>query len=158
MKRTFSFLIMMICVAALSIGYFLEYVQHLVPCLLCVAQRGVLAIIAGIAGLLWIYPFQKKTYWAGNILILLSTVIGVYFAGKQLYLESLPVELRPACTIPFETLIASHEWSQAFMQLLQGTSDCGARQWALLGLSLPFWSGLIFVVIAITVVINLRTK
>jgi disulfide bond formation protein DsbB len=156
-RRPVPFAIMMICMAALSAGYFLEYVEHLKPCLLCVAQRGALYVIGLTATVLWLRPFQRIGRILGQCLILLASSAGIFFAGKQLYLESLPPELRPACTIPFEMLIQSHEWIDAFMQLMSGTSDCGVRQWEFLNMSLPFWSGLIFVVIAgITLITLLR--
>ncbi len=153
LKRPLPFVIMLICLGSLCFGYYLQYVEHLQPCLLCIAQRIALYVIGISAALLWLYPFQTFGRWLGNGLILLSASAGIFFAGKQLYLESLPPELRPACTIPFEMLIQNHEWGDAFMQLMSGTSDCGVRQWAFLNMSLPFWSGLVFVVVIVLFVV-----
>ncbi|MFI4956039.1 MAG: disulfide bond formation protein B [Gammaproteobacteria bacterium] len=146
--------IILICVAALSAGYYLEFVEHLIPCLLCVAQRVALYAIALFAGLLWLFPRHK---WVRMLLrtgMLISASAGVFFAGKQLYLESLPVDQRPACTVPFDMLIRSHEWGNALLQLLNGTSDCGTRQWVFLNMSLPFWSGCIFVVLILLILMS----
>jgi disulfide bond formation protein DsbB len=147
--------IILICVAALSAGYYLEFVEHLIPCLLCVAQRVALYLIAIFAGLLWMFPRHKLVRGLFRGGMLLSAAAGLYFAGKQLYLESLPADQRPACTVPFDMLLKSHEWGNALLQLLNGTSDCGEKQWVFLNMSLPFWSGCIFVLL---IILSLRAK
>lgn len=143
--------IMIICISALCAGYYLEFVEHLQPCLLCVAQRVAFFLTAVLAGLYCWLERNKCMRIMLRIGMLLTTAAGLFFAGKQVYLESLPIELRPSCSIPFESLVRDQKWLDAFLQLIQGTSDCGTVQWMFLNMSLAFWSGCIFLVLMVLV-------
>ena len=147
--------VVLICVASLSAGYYLQFVEHLIPCLLCIAQRFAFMGVIVFSGLFCLLSRHKIARGIGYVGMLISCGFGLMFAGKQLYLESLPIELRPACTIPFQNLIQQHDWNAAAMMLMHGTSDCGTRQWVFLNMSLPFWSGCLFALIVVMILANL---
>jgi disulfide bond formation protein DsbB len=133
--------IMLILIAVL---YFQNYLE-LEPCYLCITQRIFIMSIAAICALAALHnPAQsgQKRYAA------LSTglaLIGSYFSGKQLWLQSLPEDKVPACGIPVDYLFDVFSLSEAISHLLRGDGNCAEIQWQLMGLSMPGWVLLAFV-------------
>ena len=71
------------------------------------------------------------------------------FSGKQLWLQSLPEDQVPACGPPADYLFEVLDFSEALSMLLQGDGNCAEVQWTLLGISIPGWTLLGFVVLVI---------
>ena len=133
--------IMLILIAVL---YFQNHLG-LEPCYLCITQRVFVIAIAIVCTLAALHnPGQtgQKRYAA------LSTglaLIGSYFSGKQLWLQSLPEDKVPACGIPVDYLFDVFSLSEAISHLLRGDGNCAEVQWQFLGLSMPGWVLLAFV-------------
>lgn len=139
--------ILLICVASLCVGFYLEYVEHLLPCVLCIMQRVAYAAVAVFAGLYCVLQRHRLARILLRITAFLSASAGLYFAGKQVYIESLPPELRPSCSIPLHSLIEHQQWLDALWLALQGTSDCGTKSMIFLDMSLAWWSGCLFLLL-----------
>ena len=79
-------------VCLLGFGYYLQYVEGLEPCPLCITQRFFL-FTSGCLGLIaWLHnpsALGTKLYSATGSLL---AVAGAGFASRQLYLQSLPAE------------------------------------------------------------------
>lgn len=133
--------ILLILVAVL---YFQNHLG-LEPCYLCITQRVFIMAIAAVCALAALHnPTQRgQKLYAG-----LSTglaLVGGYFSGKQLWLQSLPEDKVPACGIPVDYLFDVFSLSEAISHLLRGDGNCAEVQWQLLGLSMPGWVLLAFI-------------
>jgi disulfide bond formation protein DsbB len=128
----------------LAVLYFQNHLG-LEPCYLCITQRVFIMSIAVVCALAALHnPTQSgQKLYAG-----LSTslaLVGSYFSGKQLWLQSLPEDKVPACGIPVDYLFDVFSLSEAISHLLRGDGNCAEIQWQLLGLSMPGWVLLAFV-------------
>ena len=133
--------ILLILVAVL---YFQNHLG-LEPCYLCITQRVFIMSIAAVCALA---ALHNPTYSGQKIYAGLSTIlalVGSYFSGKQLWLQSLPEDKVPACGIPVDYLFDVFSLSEAISHLLRGDGNCAEVQWQLLGLSMPGWVLLAFI-------------
>jgi disulfide bond formation protein DsbB len=133
--------ILLILVAIL---YFQNHLG-LEPCYLCITQRVFIMSIAVVCALAALHnPTQRgQKLYAGLSTVL--ALVGSYFSGKQLWLQSLPEDKVPACGIPVDYLFDVFSLSEAISHLLRGDGNCAEVQWQLFGLSMPGWVLLAFI-------------
>ena len=126
----------------LSMFFMAFYIQHahnLTPCPLCMVQRfcGLLFAIACLIGL---YTRSIKV----NSAQLLFSFAGLFFALRQLWLQSLPMDQVPACLPGFDVLLRYFPWRDVFLALFWGSGECAEVSFLFLGLSIPAWSAFCF--------------
>lgn len=146
-RQTFL-LIFLGCVAALLVALYLEHFKDMYPCALCMTQRifmeavGLLALIACIHN-----PAQRGR----RIYALLGVVLaiaGAYFSSRQLWLQSLPEDLVPACGPSLSYMFEVFPFMEAFQLLLQGDGNC-AKIDKLFGVNLVIWTLIAFIGLAL---------
>ena len=128
----------------MSFAFFLQYGLELEPCPLCMAQRVVFVIMATIFLVAFFHGPEKV---GGMIYSGLATLVssgGLYLAGRQLWLQSLPEDEVPACGPSLEYMLEAFPMSEVITMMLQGTGDCAEVQWTFLGLSIPGWTAVAF--------------
>ena len=91
-------------------------------------------------------------------IILLANLGGAGLAGRQLWLQSLPEDQVPACGPDLDYMLEVFPWQEIITTMLRGTGDCAEVQWTFLGLSIPGWSMLWFVVLAVMALIVLLRR
>lgn len=142
-------------VGLLALAYF-YFKQHLglELCPLCMLQCAALVAIASICIMVWLH--QPGKIWAkiySSVVIFIS-LIGLGLAGRQVWLQNLPVEKVSECD--FNPIV---QWMESnsdfsFIDMLltsfRGAGDCVKVDWAFLGLSAPVWMMIIFLVSALT--------
>lgn len=124
----------------LGVGYFLEYVVGLTPCALCIIQRGFFLGV-GITALLGSWHNRFFERYASLMFVL--SLLGGAVAVRNVYIQLIPQGLGTQC-IP---------WLESFTDMItvlfQATGDCSERNWTLMGLSIPEWSLLSFVILTL---------
>lgn len=127
---------------ALGFGYYLQYGLGLNPCILCVIQRICMMLVGGL--LLAATVHYKNTIWSKRYLIsgLVVLVVGLFAVGRQLYLQSLPVDESALCLPGMSFFWKTGAYYKAFKSLFMGSAECGKVDWSFLGVSLAGWSGL----------------
>ena len=104
-------------------------------------QRICVFILLGIMGLT-LGTLQKARLV--SLLQVLVASAGLFFALRQLWLQSLPPGAAPACMPGLNILIHYFPWQDVARALLWGTGDCAETTWVLLGLSMAGWAALYF--------------
>lgn len=134
-----------ITASVLLASFYLQYFLGLNPCPLCIMQRVCLFILLGLLGL-----SLKLLNKARIICVLQISIasIGLYFALRQLWLQSLPAGSAPACMPGMDVLLRFFPWQTVAHAFLWGSADCAEIKWTLLGISIPGWAGLYFFLIA----------
>jgi protein dithiol:quinone oxidoreductase len=143
-QKTFG-LISLICISALSFAYILQYGFGQHPCDLCLLQRFALY---GVGFFALIAFFHRPQGWGVSLygtLCLLFSLGGLAAAGRQVYLQSLPEELKPSCGPGLIFRMNHSPWLDALAQAMHGTGDCAQIGWTFLGQSLAVWTGVLFV-------------
>lgn len=134
----------------MGFALYLEHVQGLNPCPLCVFQR-VGLIILGLFSLLGMLHqpksvVMKRTYTALGLLgVLWSTAV----AARHVWLQNLPPDQVPSCGPGLDYLIDALPLKSVLQQVLSGSGECAVIDWTFLGQSLPVWSLIFFVVLSL---------
>jgi len=149
-SRSVFFMIFLLCAGLLGVAFYMEHVMGLEPCPLCWLQRfGFMA--AGLVSLL------GALHGPGNIgtrvyafLMVVGSGAGLAVAGRQLWLQSLPADQVPACGPSVDYMLDVLPWKEVLTTALRGTGDCAEVTWRFLGLSIPGWTAVFFVLVIIT--------
>jgi disulfide bond formation protein DsbB len=144
MIRTRSLLnaIAFACVALVAVALYLQHVNGLLPCPLCVIQRYLFLVIALCCA---IGAFANKPK-AGAALGLVGALGGLGVVGKHLWVLAHP---GLSCGIdPMETVLNKIPSATMLPWLFHADGLCEDARDTLLGLSIPQWSALWFVLLA----------
>jgi len=124
----------------LGYGYYLQYVEYLDPCPLCITQRLFYMLIGAvsiIALLCFKFPGVQR-FLAG--LFALSAVGGIITAGRQVWLQHLPKDQVPECGLGLQYWLENEPFLQPLTLLFKGDGNCAEVQWTFLGFSIGEWS------------------
>ena len=126
-------------VGLMAYALFLQYVQGLEPCPLCIFQR-VAVIALGLvflaAGLHAPAGATARVYAALGVL---AAGGGVVVAGRHAYLQQLPADEVPACGPGLDYMLDVFPLTEALTLVFQGSGECANVDWSFLGLSMPAW-------------------
>jgi disulfide bond formation protein DsbB len=135
------------CAGAMAFALYLEHGLGLEPCPLCVLQR-VAMIAAGVVFL--IAALHGPRAWGRHVYALLTALCaaaGAAIAGRHVWLQSLPADQVPTCGPPLDHLLKIMPWREALTFVLTGEGSCAAVVGAWLGISLPGWTLIGFVLL-----------
>jgi len=137
------------CAGLIAAAYYLQLVKGVEPCPLCIMQR-VAVFATGIAFLAAAlhHPGRIGARIYGGLISVLS-LIGSVVAGRHVWLQYMPAEKRPACGPGLEYLFGTFGPLEAVARIFRGSGECGAVDWTLLGLSVPHWTLLAFIVFTV---------
>ncbi|WP_299939735.1 disulfide bond formation protein B [uncultured Microbulbifer sp.] len=137
-------LVFLFVVFLLGFAFYLEYAHGLEPCKLCITQR---VMLLGV-GLVSLIAFLHNPDTIGRrvygLLVSIWALGGLYFAGRQLWLQSLPEDQVPACGPGISYMLEAFPVADVLGALLTGDGNCAEVLWTMMGLSIPGWSALGF--------------
>lgn len=136
----------------------LEKLLYLNPCHLCMMQRLAFLLI-GLAFLLDAAFFPQSVWgsWLMKFLKYASIFFGIGLAARHLYIQSLPLEKAPKCGLDFWATLEHKGYLEGLWQSMQGTGSCAAKD-TFLGLTIPTWSMMGFLVLLVIAVICENNK
>lgn len=143
--RNVQSLLLFVTILVLTVGLYFEYAKGMQPCPLCLMQR-LCTFLFGLFCLMGLCLGALKRAKSVAVAQLFFSASGIYFAGRQIWLQSLPVDKAPACMPSLDMLIQYFSKTQVLTALFWGTGDCADVTWRWLGLSMPAWSALYFIV------------
>lgn len=136
------------CAALIGFALYTQFHGGLLPCPLCVFQRvafvalGVVFLIGGLHA-----PHGVTGRRLYGALALLAAGIGAGIAANHVRLQHLPPDQVPACGPGLDYMLDSMPISGVIRQVLTGSGECANVDWSLLGLAMPAWSLLWFVLL-----------
>ncbi|WP_024303142.1 disulfide bond formation protein B [Pseudogulbenkiania sp. MAI-1] len=143
-RRNLFFLIALACAAAIGFALYAQHVLGLEPCPLCIFQRvGVMAV--GSIALLAAIHNPGRTggrLWAG--LGIVAALAGGGVAARHVWLQHLPPDQVPACGPGLDYMLETMPMSNVLSKVLKGSGECASIDWTFLGMSMPFWTGVLF--------------
>jgi disulfide bond formation protein DsbB len=141
-----------VCAGLVGFALYAQYVLMMDPCPLCILQRVVfiaLGVVFLIGGL---HAPRGGGRWVYVVLLVLIALIGVGIASRHLWIQSLPLDVVPSCGAPLGYMLetrASHGGVIGVLaKVLTGSGEC-ARVQPILGLSMPWWSLIWFVLLGL---------
>jgi disulfide bond formation protein DsbB len=151
-SRNLLLLIAAVSFALIGAALYMQHVDGLLPCPLCVIQR-YLFIAIGFCCLLGAWAGKVK---AGAGLALLGALGGLGVAGKHLYVLAHPGF---SCGIdPMETALNKIPTATMMPWLFRADGLCENATDTLLGLSIPMWAALSFAFLALSLVFVLARR
>lgn len=149
-------LIALACLGLLSFGMYLQHVQGLEPCPMCIVQRYALVGVMVLAGLGSLRP--SKAWWGSfSALALLVAGFGAFVAARQSWLQWNPPEFA-SCGRDFYGMIENYPISRAIPMIFRGSGDCTAVDWVFLGGTIANWSFVWFAAFAVVLLVTLLRK
>jgi disulfide bond formation protein DsbB len=148
-SRTAFALPLLACAALLGFGYYLQHVQGLEPCPLCLVQRGFFYAVALVCLIAAAHGPRHIGITLYGVLAALLAAGGAATAARQVWLQHLPKDKVPQCGPDLFFMLENLPLSRALEKLVQGSGECAAVDWTFLGLSIAGWSLVWFVVLAL---------
>lgn len=138
------------CVALMAYALYAEHVLHLQPCPLCIFQRiavialGMIFLVGALVG-----PRRRRGRAAFGLLACAAAAVGIGIAGRHVWIQQLPPEQVPSCGPPLAFLRETLPFMDVVRKVLTGDGQCAKIEWTFLGQSMPMWTLICFVVLAL---------
>lgn len=139
----------LVCALLLGFGYYLQFGRGLEPCPLCLVQRGFFYAVMLMFVLGALHAPGRIGAAIYGALVLLFAAGGAATASRQVWLQHLPADKVPQCGPDLFFMLENFPLSQTLQKLLQGSGECAAVDWKLLGLSIAGWSLVWFVLFCV---------
>lgn len=145
--RQTNLCIFLLCTALMLAAAYMEHVMKMVPCSLCITQRGFVVLTGLLALIAAIHNPGNTGRRVYAVVGIISALLGACFAGRQLWLQSLPADQVPACGPGLAYMFEVFPFTEALKLLLQGDGNC-AHVDKIFGMSLAAWTLLAFIALA----------
>ena len=148
-RRTANLAGFLACAALMGYALFAQFHQHLLPCLLCIFQRiGMIALGAVFLAAALHNPkaWGAKVY---GVLLFLAAAGGSVASIRHIYVQNLPPEMAPPCGPGFGYLFQHMPFGQFLVKVFTGSADCSVVTWRFLGLTMPEWVLIWFVLLGV---------
>lgn len=132
--------------ALVGIALYMQYVMLLEPCPLCILQRMAVMLVAGLFLLAFLVnpKYTASKFFSG--LISLVVIAGGAVSARHIWLQNLPPEEVPSCGPGFDFIVGNFPLKDAFNMIFSGSGECAEVSWQFLGLSIPAWTLIAFMV------------
>jgi protein dithiol:quinone oxidoreductase len=145
--RTIFLLIFLGCAGLLGYAIYLQLIKNLLPCPLCVVQRVAYCLVGMAAFMAFLQgpqAFGRKVYGG---LIFIASAAGAAVALRQAWLVRYPEAFE--CGIsPEEAFLNTLPLARWWPTMFEANGDCADVTWKFLGLTLPDWSAIFFILFA----------
>ncbi|MFP7722652.1 disulfide bond formation protein B [Lysobacter sp. A3-1-A15] len=137
------------CAGLLAYAIYLQLHDGLEPCPLCIFQRIAFAAL-GVVFLLGALHAPKRRGGRGayGVVAMLAGLVGTGIAGRHVWLQLNPPPI-PSCGAGLEFMRETMSTTGVIRKVLTGSGDCGTVDWTFLGLSMPAWSLVWFVLLTL---------
>jgi disulfide bond formation protein DsbB len=145
-KRVYRWLqglLLLSTILILWAAFYFQFARGLQPCPLCIMQR-YCALLFGMCAMMGLRLSTRSRGKVVGIFQMLFAAAGLFFALRQVWLQSLPPDQIPACLPGLDVLIHYFPWHDILFALFWGTGECAEITWRLFGFSMPVWSAFYF--------------
>jgi protein dithiol:quinone oxidoreductase len=136
-----------ICMGLLGYGYYLQFVDGLEPCPMCIFQRLCYIAIAVVTLIGAVHGPRHSAVYVYGVLAGVIALLGAAIAGRQVWLQHLPPDRVPECGPGLDFMLEMYPLVDAVEMMLRGTGECAQVDWTFLGFSIAEWSLVCFALI-----------
>lgn len=141
----------------LSISVYLQVFENILPCPLCTLQRLSFVLLGILFFLSLFFPKKKPYQKILQAFMLLTSLAGLFFAGKNILLQHFP-SANQECSPGIQYLLATFPFPEAVEKILAGSSDCSLRGFEFLFLDMAEWAFIWFFFFFLIVIYLLFSK
>lgn len=148
------------CAGLIAFALYLQHAVALEPCPMCILQRYAFIAIAGVALVAAIHNPRGVALLVYSGLVVLFALTGGGIAIRHSWLQHFPVKSF-SCGADLGYLLNTFPLAKALPAIFAGTGECSKVDWKFLGLSIPEWAlvwFLIFAVVAVVAVVKMRAE
>jgi disulfide bond formation protein DsbB len=127
------------CALLLGYAYYLQFVQHLEPCPLCIFQRVAVFALGCVFLVAAIHQPRITGARVYAVLLALVALAGIGVAARHIYVQSLPPGSVPSCGATLDYMFQIFPVMEVIRRVLTGSGECAVVNWSFLGLSMPWW-------------------
>jgi disulfide bond formation protein DsbB len=136
--------------------YYYQEELGLEPCPMCILSRYTFVTIAAISLVAAIHNPRGIALKAYGIVVALLCAAGLGVSLRHSYLQHFPPKVE-SCGADLGFLLNTNPLAQALPKIFAGTGSCSKVDWRFLGLSIPEWAGVWYVIFAAAVLwVSLR--
>lgn len=136
-------------VLLLALGAYIQTHDGFVPCPLCILQRLALVILALIFCLGAVFKLKRFGQFMISLLAGLISSLGCVLAGRQVWLQHLPLSQTSDCGASLEYMVRVFPLHEVLKKVFAGSAECSRVDWQFLGFSLAECSLIAFSVLLI---------
>ena len=138
-----------LCLLLIAAAMYFQHILGMEPCPLCIFQRlavmatGLVLLIAAIhnpAGI------GRRIY---SFLSLLTAASGAAIATRHVWLQHLPADEVPTCGPGLNYILDTFPLHEALSMVLRGSGECAEVHWSFLGLTIPGWTLIMFMILSL---------
>jgi disulfide bond formation protein DsbB len=145
-----------LCVALLAYAIYVQFSLHIQPCPLCILQR-IAFMVMGVVFLLGaLHAPNARGRWAYVLLVVAAALAGAAVAARHLWLQLQPPNPFGSCGAPLNYMIDNLPLTEVIRKVFIGSGDCTLVDWRFLGMSMPFWTLLWYVLLCAWALLALR--
>lgn len=141
------------CTAILGIGAYLQFIEELEPCPLCISQR---LFFLGTAVVFLLGTMHGRGARIYSVLAAITALGGASVSVRHIWLQHLPPEEVPECSPGLEYVFQHFPLADTIKLMLTGTGECAKVDWTLLGLAIPAWALIAFLALSALSVLAFR--
>ena len=139
------------CFALIGYALYVQYHMLMMPCPLCIFQRiafaalGLVGLVAAAHG-----PRAAGGRRAYGVLAVLVACLGASIAGRHVWIQHLPADQVPLCnSLGLDYMLGVMPVTDVVREVLTGSGECAKVDWTWLGVSMPGWTLLCFVLLGV---------
>jgi protein dithiol:quinone oxidoreductase len=136
-----------VCAAFLAYAYYVQFQLGIEPCPLCIFQRFAFIAMAIFFLIGAVNDPNERGRRAYALLVLLSACTGITIALRHLWVQHLPPDPMAGCAPGWNYMVDNFPIAEAIKKAFTGHADCAEVNWTFLGLSMPAWTLVSFVLI-----------
>jgi len=136
------------CIAMLAIAAYFQLVEGLEPCPLCISQRIAILFTGMVFLLAALHNPREGGVKVYAIIGAISAFCGAAISTRHVWLQNLPPDEVPECGPGLEYIFNNFPLTETLKLMLNGTGECADVLWTFLGVSIPGWTLLAFIVLA----------
>jgi disulfide bond formation protein DsbB len=144
-RRVAYLLGFLVCAGLMGWAFWLQYAEGLEPCPLCMFQRVAVCAVGVLFLIAFLHNPGRRFAAVYAVLTLLFAGAGAAFAGRQVWLQSLPKDQLPACGMGIGYMLDTLPLADVIMRTLTGSGECAEKGWVFLGLSIAGWTLVFFI-------------
>lgn len=157
MMRLLFLFIFLSCTGLLGYAQYLQHVENLLPCPLCVAQRVAYWLMGSIALLAFFHSPKVIGRRLYAFLLVVFALIGAVIAARHSWLIRYPESFE--CGIsPEEAFLNSLPIAAWWPGMFEANGDCANIDWHFLSLTIPDWSLIAFIGLGLIAIYSLLAK
>ncbi len=135
--------------ALMAYAFYAEHVLGLEPCPLCMFQRFAMILLGAVCLLAAVHGPGRLGIRIYAVMGFIAAGLGTAIAGRHVWLQSLPKDQLPSCAPPMDFMWDNMPFGSMMKTIMMTSGECANIDWQFLGLSMPAWTLVWFVLIGL---------